>query len=63
MALQGYKEGQEMATDVAADIVSGIASFGIYAASVAAAPFTGGASIAVGLAVATAGGAAIKTGL
>ena len=63
MALQGYKEGQEMATDVAADIVSGIASVGIYAASVAAAPFTGGASIAVGLAAATAGGAAIKTGL
>ena len=63
MALQGYKEGQEMATDVAADMVSGIASVGIYAAAVAAAPVTGGASIAVGLAAATASGAAIKTGV
>ena len=63
IALNGYKEGQEMATDVAADMVSGIASVGIYAAAVAAAPVTGGASIAVGLAAATASGAAIKTGV
>ena len=59
----GYKEGQEMATDVAADMVSGIAAVGIYTAAVAAAPFTGGASIAVGLVAATASGAAIKSGL
>lgn len=63
MALQGYKEGQEMAVDVGADIVSGIAAVGIYSAAVAAAPFTGGASIAVGVAAAGASGAAIKTGL
>ena len=62
-ALSGYKEGQEMASDVAGDIVSGIAAVGIYTASVAAAPFTGGASIAVGVAAATASGALIKTGV
>lgn len=63
IALQGYKEGQEMAIDVGADIVSGIAAVGIYSAAVAAAPFTGGASIAVGVAAAGVSGAAIKTGL
>ena len=63
IALQGYKEGQEMAVDVGADIVSGIAAVGIYSAAVAAAPFTGGASIAVGVAAAGVSGAAIKTGL
>ena len=62
-ALSGYKEGQEMASDVAGDIVSGIAAVGIYTASVAAAPFTGGASIAVGVAAATASGALIKAGV
>ena len=62
-ALAGYKEGQEMASDVAGDIVSGIAAVGIYTASVAAAPFTGGASIAVGVAAATASGALIKAGV
>lgn len=62
-ALLGYKEGQEMAADVTADIVSGIASLGIYTAAVAAAPFTGGASIAVGIAAAGVSGAAIKTGI
>ena len=62
-ALTGYEEGQDMATDVGADIVSGIAAVGIYTASAAAAPFTGGASIAAGLAAATASAAAIKTGL
>ena len=62
-ALIGYEEGQDMATDVGADIVSGIAAVGIYTASVAAVPFTGGASIAVGLSAATASAAAIKTGL
>ncbi len=62
-ALEGYKEGQEMAADVGADIVSGIAAVGIYTAAVAAAPFTGGASIAVGIAAAGASGALIKTGI
>ena len=63
IALGEYAEGQNMALDICADIVSGVAAVGIYTASVAAAPFTGGTSIAVGLASATASGAAIKTGL
>ena len=63
IALQGYNEGQEMAVDITADIVSGIAAVGIYTAAVAAAPFTGGASIAVGVVAAGASGSVIKTGL
>ena len=63
IALQGYNEGQEMAVDITADIVSGITAVGIYTAAVAAAPFTGGASIAVGVAAAGVSGAVIKTGL
>ena len=62
-ALNAYKEGQAMAVDVGADIVSGVAAVGIYTAAVAAAPFTGGGSIAVGIAAAGASGAAIKTGM
>ena len=62
-ALNGYTEGQEMASDVIADMVSGIAAVGIYTAAVAAAPFTGGASIVVGVAAAGASAAAIKTGI
>lgn len=62
-ALNGYTEGQEMASDITADIISGIAAVGIYTAAVAAAPFTGGASIAVGVAAAGASAAAIKTGI
>lgn len=61
LALNGYKEGQEMAVDVGADIVSGVAAAGIYTAAVAAAPFTGGTSIAAGVVAATATGAAVKT--
>ncbi|MCD8378340.1 MAG: hypothetical protein LUB59_06095, partial [Candidatus Gastranaerophilales bacterium] len=61
--IDGYKEGQEMASDVAGDMISGIAAVGIYTAAVAAAPFTGGASIAVGIAAATASGALIKAGV
>ena len=45
-ALNGYKEGQDMAVDVIGDMVSGIAAVGIYSLAVAAAPFSGGASIA-----------------
>lgn len=62
-ALAGYKEGQDMAVDVAADVVSGVAAVGIYTAAVAAAPFTGGGSIAVGVAAAAGSGALIKTGV
>ena len=60
-ALQGYKEGQEMAMDVAADMISGIAAVGIYGAALAAATFTGGLSIAAGFAAAGVSAAAIKT--
>lgn len=49
-----------MAVDIGADIVSGIAAVGIYTASVAAAPFSGGTSIAVGVAAAGASAAATK---
>ena len=63
IALQSYTEGQDMATDVGADIISGIAAVGIYTAAVAAAPFSGGASIAVGIAAAGTSAAAIKAGL
>ena len=62
-ALNGYTEGQDMASDITADIISGIAAVGIYTAAVAAAPFTGGASIAVGLVAAGVSAAAIKTGI
>lgn len=58
--LDGYKEGQKVAVDVASDVASGVAAFGIYTAAVAAAPFTGGASIAVGVAAASVAGAGIK---
>lgn len=61
--INGYKEGQEMAADVVGDMVSGISAVTIYTAAVAAAPFTGGASIAVGVAAATASGALIKAGV
>ncbi|MBD9223785.1 hypothetical protein EGQ24_07795, partial [bacterium] len=61
--INGYKEGQEMAADVVGDVVSGIAAVTIYTAAVVAAPFTGGASIAVGVAFATASGALIKAGV
>ncbi|MBP3490520.1 hypothetical protein J6K35_01495, partial [bacterium] len=63
LALTGYKEGQKMAVDVTADVVSGVVSFGVYTAAVAAAPFTGGASIALGVAAAAGTGALVKTGL
>lgn len=62
-ALDNYVEGQEMSVDIGADIISGIAALGIYTLAVAAAPFTGGASIAVGIAAAAASGAAIKAGM
>lgn len=59
----GYQEGQEMAVDVVADVAAGAASFTIYTLSVAAAPFTGGGSIALGVALATGTGALVKTGV
>ena len=61
--INGYKEGQDMATDMVGDMVSGIAAVGIYTAAIAATPFTGGASLLVGFGLATASGAAIKVGI
>lgn len=57
----GYQEGQEMAVDVVADVAAGAASFTIYTLSIAAAPFTGGGSIALGGALAAGTGALVKT--
>ena len=59
----GYQEGQEMAVDVVADVAAGAASFTIYTFSIAAAPFTGGGSIALGVALAAGTGALVKTGV
>lgn len=69
-ALTGYKEGQETATDVIADVCAGIISYGTaticVAGGIAAAPFTAGASltgVAVGIGIAAGTGAAVKTGI
>ena len=62
-ALDAYTEGQEMAVDVTGDLVSGIAAVGIYTAAIVASPFTGGASIALGVGLATVSGGLIKTGV
>ncbi len=69
-ALTGYKEGQEMAADVIADVGAGLVSYGTAAACVvggiAAAPFTAGASltgVAVGIGIAAGTGAVVKTGI
>lgn len=61
--VSGYQEGQEMAVDVVADVAAGAASFTIYTLSIAAAPFTGGGSIALGVALAAGTGALVKTGV
>ncbi len=61
--IDGYAEGQEMAVDVAGDLVSGVTAVGIYTAAVAAAPFTGGLSIVAGVGAAAASGALIKSGV
>lgn len=57
----GYQEGQKMAVDVVTDVAAGAASFTIYTLSIAAAPFTGGGSIALGGALAAGTGALVKT--
>lgn len=61
--VSGYQEGQEMAVDVAADVASGVAAFGIYTAAVASSPFTGGTSFALGVVAAAGTGALIKSGI
>lgn len=69
-ALAGYKEGQEIATDVIADVGAGLVSYGTAAVCVvggiAAAPFTAGVSltgVAVGIGIAAGTGAVVKTGI
>lgn len=57
----GYQEGQKMAVDVVTDVAAGAVSFTIYTLSIAAAPFTGGGSIALGGALAAGTGALVKT--
>lgn len=54
-SLNNYTEGQKMCTDVAGDIISGIISV----SAAAAAPVTGGASIAIAAGV----GSAVKIGI
>ncbi len=69
-AVNDYQEGQKQCVDMVADIASGIASFGAFSLAtglgIAAAPFTGGASIglvAAGFGIAGAAGAAVKVGI
>ena len=70
IAIQKYKEGQEMAVDITSDIVSGVVAYGTatacIAGGIAAAPFTAGASlgaVAVGVGVAAGAGAATKVAI
>ncbi len=68
--IEKYKNGQEQSVDLVADVASGIASFASFSLAtgvgLAAAPFTGGASlglVAAGLGIAGASGAIIKAGI
>lgn len=56
-ALDGYKEGQNMASDIAGDIISGIAAVGLYTVGIA----TGGIGLGLGLAIV--GGGLLKSGV
>ena len=58
-AIEKYKEGQNTCVDVVADIASGILAVGAFALAVP----TGGASLAVGLGMATAVCAGVKVGI
>ena len=69
-AISDFKEGQKECVDIAADLVSGITSFGTFALAttvgIAAAPFTAGASlglVAAGFAAAGVSGAAVKAAM
>ena len=70
IAIEKYKEGQDMAVDIASDIFSGVVAYGTAAAciagGIAAAPFTAGASlsaVAVGVGIAAGAGAATKVAI
>lgn len=58
-ALEKFKQGQNTCVDVIADMASGILSIGAFALAVP----TGGASLAVGLTLATAAGIGVKVGI
>src|SRR5574344_1721612 len=58
--VQAYKEGQDEATDFTADIIVGLSTASIATAAVAAAPFTGGASLLFGVVLAAGIGAVEK---
>ncbi len=58
-AIAKYKEGQKTSVDVVADLASGILSIAAFALAVP----TGGASLAIGLGLATAVGAGVKIGI
>ena len=62
-ALDGYKEGQEMAVDITGDLVSGMSAYLLYTLAIASAPVTGGASIPLGFGLATGTGAVVKSGV
>lgn len=69
-AVAKYQEGQKQCVDMVADIASGIAAFGAFAfatgVGIAAAPFTGGASlglVAAGFGIAGVAGAGVKVGI
>ena len=62
-SIEKYKEGQNLCVDVVADLASGILSVGAFSLSVGGALFTGGASLAAGLAIAAATGAGVKIGI
>ena len=66
-ALSGYTEGQDMACDIAGDLVSGVAAVGLYSFAVAAVPVTGGLSVAaagtLGTVFAVGSGSLIKAGI
>ncbi len=58
-AIAKYQEGQKTSVDVVADLASGILSIAAFALAVP----TGGASLAIGLGLATAVGAGVKIGI
>lgn len=62
-AVRKYTESQDNARGLVCDMASGITAGLVYTAAVAAAPFTGGASIAVGVVAASAAGSLVKTGV
>lgn len=65
IALESYKEGQDMACDITGDLISGVGAVGLYSLAVATIPVTGGLSLAAttitGAGLAVTGGGIIKT--